>query len=115
MLPFETESIAAIHCYQFIEHFTYEEIVHMLLDWQRVLRPGGVAYIATPHALSSMSWQALDHKTHWNEEVWDWLFGNEYYNPANTTIEWKLRVHACFIMGVVWRNLNVFTQLVKVA
>lgn len=112
-LPFNTGSIAAIHCYQFIEHFNYGEIMQMMQDWQRVLMPGGVVYIVTPHALSSMSWQALDHKTHWNEEVWDWLFNNEYYSTAGTVLEWKLRVHTCFLMGLVYRNLNVFTQLVK--
>jgi hypothetical protein len=110
-LPFEAESVAAIHCYQFIEHFDWPEIQVMMLDWQRVLVEGGCVYLVTPHQASSMSYQALDHKTHWNEEVWDWMIGNQYYKPEGHRIE--LWVNTCFIMGLVMRNLNLFTQLVK--
>lgn len=111
-LPYADSTVAAVHCYQFIEHFDVNDVVDLLRECERVLMPGGVMYIATPHATSSMSWQALDHKTHWNEEVWNWLFGNEYYSDYEL-MPWRLRVHACFVMGVVIRNLNLFTQLVK--
>jgi SAM-dependent methyltransferase len=111
-LPYDDESIAAIHMYQFIEHFDWPDIELILRECERVLKPGGVIYIACPHQVSSMAYQALDHKTFWNEEVWNWLFGNEYYSDHEKT-PWLLEVHACFIMGVVIRNLNLFTQLVK--
>jgi SAM-dependent methyltransferase len=110
-LPYQNGSVAAVHCYQFIEHFDGDDAVALLRECERVLMPGGVMYIVTPHASSSMSWQALDHKTHWNEEVWNWMFGNEYYDSSGG--DCQLRVHCCFIMGVVIRNLNLFSQLYK--
>jgi SAM-dependent methyltransferase len=112
LLPFANYSIAAIHMYQFIEHFDGEDVIRILRECERVLKPGGVIYIACPHQLSSMAYQALDHKSFWNEEVWDWMFGNEYYSDHEGT-GWRLSVHTCFIMGLVTRNLNLFTQLVK--
>lgn len=110
-LPYYPDSVAAIHCYQFLEHFDGDTAVVMLKDMERVLKPGGCIYLAMPHVESSMAFQALDHKSYWNEEIWHWLFGNEYYGDHE--YDWKLRVHCCFIMGVVFRNLNLFTQLVK--
>lgn len=111
-LPFASETVSEIHMYQFIEHFTGDDVIKILRECERVLVPGGVVNIACPHQLSSMAYQALDHKTFWNEEVWNWLFGNEYYSDHEGE-GWRLKVHACFIMGIVVRNLNLFTQLVK--
>jgi SAM-dependent methyltransferase len=110
-IPRESESIAAVHAYQFMEHLEYTEALEVLREIDRVLMPGGVAFIVCPHAHSQHFTQALDHKTMWTEETWDWLFGNDYYTPVKH--EWKIHVHACFLMGVVYRNLDVFTQLVK--
>jgi ubiquinone/menaquinone biosynthesis C-methylase UbiE len=111
-IPFAAEEVAAIHCYQFIEHFNGDEAVQLLREMERVLMPEGVVYIACPYYKSAMAYQALDHKSWWNEEIWHWLFGNEYYDDHEGE-GWQLSVHACFIMGIVERNINLFTQLVK--
>jgi hypothetical protein len=119
-IPRQDETVAAIHCYQFIEHFRGTSmrecdevgVVDLLREMERVLMPGGCIYLASPYYKSAMAYQALDHKSYWNEEIWHWLFGNEYYDDHEGR-GWQLRVHACFIMGVVERNINLFTQLVK--
>lgn len=110
-LPYPDESVGAVHMHQFLEHFTGEDVIDILREVERVLVPGGVAFITVPYQGTSHWGQALDHKSTFNEETWNWLFENEYYE---TDIDpWKLRVHACFMMGIVIRNLNLFTQLVK--
>jgi len=111
-IPREKGTVAAIHCYQFLEHFDGDQAVELLWEMERVLMPGGCIYLATPYYTSAMAYQALDHKSWWNEEVWHWLFGNEYYDDHEGD-GWKLRVHLCVIMGIVERNINLFTQLVK--
>lgn len=109
-LPFDDNSVGAVHMHQFLEHFEGDMAIAILREVERVLVPGGVAFITVPYQGSSHWGQALDHKSTWNEETWDWLFNNEYYS---TSKPWSLRVHACFIMGIVIRNLDLFTQLVK--
>lgn len=109
---FDPESVAAIHCYQFIEHLLGSTAVILLRECEEILMPGGVMYIAAPYYRSAMAYQALDHLSYWSEETWQWLFGNEYYSDHEGK-GWRFRVHACFIMGVVERNMNLFTQLVK--
>lgn len=110
-LPFEEHSVAAVHAHQFLEHFDGDNVVAILREIERVLMPGGVAFITTPYGVSQHALQALDHKSRWTEETWDWLLANGHYSPHGDN--WRLRVHACFILGVVYRNLDLFTQLVK--
>jgi SAM-dependent methyltransferase len=110
-LPFEDESVGAVHAHQFLEHFDGDDAIGILREIERVLVPGGVAFVTVPYQGSSHWGQALDHKSTWNEETWNWLFDNEYYDHQGEP--WKLKVHACFIMGIVIRNLDLFTQLVK--
>lgn len=111
-LPFDDETIGEIHAYQFMEHLEGDVAVALLRDMQRVLVVGGVINLVMPYYNSAHMAQALDHKSFWSEETWHWLFGNEYYDDHGQ--DWKLAVHCCFIMGVVERNLDLFTQLVKV-
>lgn len=105
-------SIAAVHAYHFLEHLTGDDAVTMLREIERVLKPGGLVYIATPYYNTSLAYHALDHKSFWNEDVWQWLFDTEYYDDHKQK-PWKLKVHTCFIMGIVERNISLLTQLVK--
>lgn len=109
-LPFEDESCGSVHAHQFMEHLDYETAISVLREIERVLVPGGVAFITTPYPGHGHFTQALDHKTMWTEETWNWLFDNTYYNNGDP---WKLEVHACYMAGIVYRNLDLFTQLVK--
>lgn len=111
-LPFVNDSIAEIHAYQFMEHLSGEDAIATLRECERVLKPDGVLNIVTPYFNSQHMSQALDHKSFWSEETWHWLFGNEYYADHEGN-GWALYVHCCFIMGIVYRNLDLFTQLVK--
>lgn len=111
-LPYESESIGEIHAYQFMEHLEGDVAVRLLRACQRVLVPGGVINLVMPYYNSAHMAQALDHKSFWSEETWHWLFGNEYYDDHEGE-GWTLQVHCCFIMGVVERNLDLFTQLVN--
>ncbi len=110
-LPFEDDSVGCVHAHQFLEHFDGDDVIGILREIERVLMPGGVAFVTVPYQGTSHWGQALDHKSTWNEETWNWLFNNEYYDHQGEP--WHLEVHACFMMGIVIRNLDLFTQLVK--
>lgn len=109
-IPFADESVAAVHAHQFMEHFDGDNALGILREIERVLVPGGVVFMTTPYPGHGHFTQALDHKSMWTEETWNWLFTNTYYSHDNP---WKFRVHACFMAGIVYRNLDLFTQLVK--
>lgn len=47
-LPFETGSVDVIYASHLIAYFDRSEIVYVLKEWHRVLKPGGVLRLATP-------------------------------------------------------------------
>lgn len=110
-LPFADNSVSQIHAYHFFEHLYTKEIIAVLREVERVLMVGGVVYILVPHHRGTMAFNDIDHKSFFNEEVWPKLLkGSNYYSHYG---EWKLKVQCIFIMGIVERNLGLFTQLVK--
>lgn len=111
-IPASENSVDVIHAYHFLEHLTGDHVVQLLREVERVLKPGAPMNICVPYYNSSMQAQDLTHKSVWCETTFQTLFDNKYYDPAG---EWKLKVHAQFIMGVVERNLALFVQLVKEA
>ena len=112
-LPFEDETVAAVHAYHFMEHLTGEHAVEVLREIQRVLKPGGVAYLVTPYYNSQIAANALDHLSWWNEGNWHWLFNNAFYSDQDPDAAWRLDVNLNFIIGIVERNIVMMTQLVK--
>jgi hypothetical protein len=107
----EDGSIDTIWSNHFLEHLPGNRAVEMLREFERVLKIGGTANIVVPYYNSSMQAHDPDHKSAWNEGSWTTILKPEYYFDHGA---WALKVHACFIVGIVERNLALFTQLVKV-
>lgn len=103
-------SVDTIYASHFLEHLTGAGVLHMLREFELVLKIGGTANIVTPYYSSQMQAQDLDHKSQFCEETWSNIFDNDYYTDKGA---WKLKVHCCFILGIKERNLALFTQLVR--
>jgi len=101
-------SVAAFWANGFFEHV--DDPVFVLRQCEKRLKRGGVINIVVPHGASFLQLEDMTHKTAFTEESWRNLFNNPYYEVHGP---WELRVHTCFIIGVAWRNLALFTQLVK--
>lgn len=110
-IPLEDASIGEIHAYHFFEHLTGDTAMRVLMECQRLLAPGGVLNIVVPYYNSNLQHQSLDHRSTWNEGTWQVLFSDAYFDDLK--VGWELVVHCCFIMGIVERNLALFTQLAK--
>jgi len=48
VLPYVNGSVDLIYCSHLIAYFDREEIIPVLYEWKRVLKPGGILRIATP-------------------------------------------------------------------
>jgi SAM-dependent methyltransferase len=108
-IPYQNDSVIVINAFHFLEH-VYEP-VRVLLEFQRVLKPGGLVNICVPYYSSSMAFQDLDHKHFFTENTWRILFSNHYYNKNQ--IEWRFKVGLNIIMGIEERCLCLLTQLIK--
>jgi SAM-dependent methyltransferase len=98
-LPFSDGSVFGIHAYHFLEHV--KNPVAVLMEFQRVLKSGGLVNVVVPYYTSQMSAQDLDHKTRWCEETWRVLFRNPYYNKNGFI--WEFEIGTNLIIGTVER------------
>ena len=53
LTPFDAESVDEILSIHVVEHFWRWEVVDILKEWVRVLKPGGVMYLECPNLLSA--------------------------------------------------------------
>lgn len=58
-LPFDADYADEIHAIHFIEHIGRLEVNNMLMDWARVLKPGGKIFIEVP-CLNKISKMIID-------------------------------------------------------
>ena len=47
-LPFDDDAADLVYASHLLEHFPTAEVPHMLAEWRRVLRPGGLLLVAVP-------------------------------------------------------------------
>ena len=73
-LPLNDSSCSIIVCAQTLEHFGYHEIMPILQEWYRVLKPGGEVHIVTPNIVDSCK-QVVDNPT--SEWALARIFGNQ--------------------------------------
>ena len=108
-LDYEDLSVGGIFAFHFLEHLTDPR--RMVAECARVLAEGCALTICVPWFGTQMAYQDLDHKQFFTLDSWKQWLENDYYDPRYGDV--PLRVGANFVMGVVDRNLAVFTQLIK--
>lgn len=111
-IPAEDGGAGTIWANHLLEHLTPEEAIGLLRDMERSLQIGGTANIVTPYYNSQMQAHDLTHKSVWCEASWSNLFNPPYYDRGQD--RWRFKVNVCFIIGIVERNLALFTQLERI-
>jgi SAM-dependent methyltransferase len=112
-IPKPANSVTAIFAHAFLGYV--ESPVSVLAECQRVLVKGGLLFVVEPHASSDLWNEDILRRNRFHEETWSRLLDNPWYDAqARGPALDRLKVHTCFTMGVVWRNMSLFTQLVKV-
>lgn len=108
---YESSSIAAVHMYHFLEHLDPTSALIMLAEVDRVLMPRGVAYIAVPHAMCPLAYQAPDHRSFWTEEGLQDTFYSAGYDTKFGGGDWNMDLVWMEVAGVKWSNMCVLAQL----
>lgn len=107
-IPYDNDSVDVIHCYHFLEHI--DNVVGVIREMRRVIKPGGVINIVVPYWSSLMQHQDLDHKHSFTEKTFPHLFNNSYYDKGKVE---PMYIHTNMIMGDCNANLCLVVQLVK--
>jgi predicted SAM-dependent methyltransferase len=62
-----------IHAYHVIEHFATYEVLDVLKEWKRVLKPGGLVVLEQPDVLKCAAWLLAGAQT--GEQQYEFNFG----------------------------------------
>lgn len=109
VIPLADQSVDVIHAYHFFEHL--DNFIPIMKECQRVLAYGGHMNIVVPFYKSELAFEDPDHKRYFTEGTWNNLINNQGYDRDG--FKWELQIHFNMIMGIVERNLAIFTQMVK--
>lgn len=110
-LPFSDGSVGGIYAVNILEHLWDPRPI--MEECARVLAPGAPLNIVVPHGSHGIYLQDLDHKKPFILDSWKNWLSNGYWGPDRSHL--KLRVGANFKFGIKEENVNIMTQLVKVA
>ena len=110
---YKNESVDGIFALHFFEHLHRDLLIQMLVECERVMKPGAPLNVLVPWYGSQLAYQDLDHQSFWTVDTWKILLQNQYYDGAARR-DWRLKENFSIIMGVTDRNLAVVSQLVKI-
>lgn len=80
--PWADGTVSAIEARDVFEHV--HDPIWFMTECHRILKPGGVLHIRTPHINSPDSWTDPTHVRHCNEHSFDfWTPGNPHYAANN--------------------------------
>lgn len=79
-LPFRKEQLEHVYASHFFEHLDFHEVIYLLNEIYRCLKPGGILEVIVPHATSYGHLTDLSHKTAWTEDTMGYITPeNKYY------------------------------------
>lgn len=107
-LPFRSGCFASVGAFDVLEHV--DDLVHVVEEVHRVLRPGGVLFITTPHFSSANAYTDPTHRRALGVRSFDFFVpGHElqYYSSARFRVRAR-RLH--FHGAVLGRILSRFAR-----
>ena len=103
-LPFDSEKFDRVDACHFLEHLAPgEELLFVISEIHRVLKPGGSLVAIVPHVSSEGAFRPT-HKSFWNEEFVEALAADIYQKEEG----WRFRV-----LGAKRGGPNLFFSLQK--
>lgn len=107
-IPYEDNSVDMIHAYHLLEHV--QNIGFLMMEIQRVLKPGAHINIVVPYYTSHMQASDIFHCNVFTERTFEKMFNYGYYEKDKIP---SMKIHTNLIMADCEANLCLVTQLVK--
>ena len=85
-LPFKDNSVDEITAIDLIEHLERKEVLLLMNEIYRILKPNGKFYHRTPSCEGRGAWQDPTHKSAWNINTWRYYFTDPAYRSLYGTV-----------------------------
>lgn len=97
--PFAESSVDTIYLLNVIEHL--DSVCLAMDELYRLLVPGGILYVVTPHYTDPASWRDPQHKWHLNSYSFDYFQGSYYGHCTFTVVQNYVQ------LARLWRLLGI--------
>lgn len=77
-LPFKTNSIARIRAFDVIEHLYANDVINLIREIHRVLKPNGFFHFFVPSTEGRGAFQDLTHKSFFNINTWIYFTSKDW-------------------------------------
>lgn len=101
--PFASESVDEVILSHVIEHLDFGDIMHVLLETMRILKPSGCVLISVPHAFSVAAFTDPTHKTFFT-------FGSFHYFTSQHQFAYYKDIHSGWQIERLWASANLFNN-----
>ena len=85
-IPYPDNLVDEIIAIDFIEHLERHEVMKLMDEVYRVLKPKGTFYHRTPSSDGRGAWQDPTHKSAWNLNTWKYYFTDPAYRDLYGTV-----------------------------
>lgn len=85
-LPYEENTVDEVVAIDFIEHLERPEVMRLMDEIHRVLKPGGKFFHRTPSGEGRGAWQDPTHRSAWNINTWRYYFTDPAYRDLYGTV-----------------------------
>lgn len=85
-LPYEDGSVDEVMAIDFIEHLERGQVLALMDEVYRVLKPGGRFLFIVPSDEGRGAWQDPTHKSAWNINTWKLYFTDPRYRDLYGTV-----------------------------
>ena len=85
-IPYPDNLVDEIIAIDFIEHLERHEVMKLMDEVYRVLKPKGTFYHRTPSSEGRGAWQDPTHKSAWNLNTWKYYFTDPAYRDLYGTV-----------------------------
>lgn len=84
-LPFGDDSIEEVRAVDFLEHLERQEVMTLIDEIWRILKPNGVFFHRTPSTDGRGAFQDPFHRSFWNINTWKFYFTDVKYRKLYGT------------------------------
>lgn len=112
-LPLRTEVVSRIHTRHLFEHFGYENLVRLLQECYRILKPGGRLDITVPHYSCVSAFLDPTHRMFFTRRTF-YKFGHLGFRVKEIRFNWFRRPYTGkfpFLINFVDKVVNRFQSL----
>lgn len=113
-LPMDSNRYNLILATHVMEHLYFEDVLRLMPELYRVLKPGGALLVAVPHGSSDDAWENPHHRSYWSERTFAY-FTPDLYRAEGTPGYGATQGGQYPPWGIAWVRMSPYAEFLEQA